>query len=166
MAVKIKRDPFLKIEKAYRKTTAVTFFVALAVILSALIIVPLFGSSEAYWVMILYSVLYYIFCLDLAACAVLGAISCVKTKNEILCIQSVMHIISLVLSLMNCKLFTVFFLYGIKQDRLADKITGTDYDAFVTEAFSQVQYLLLALVISCILCVFSCVKLWKERNND
>lgn len=165
MGIKIKREPFLKSEKIYRIFTALTFYITFGAIISAVIVVPVFASSEAYWVMVVYSGFYYLYCAFLAGCAISAAIACFKTKNEVLGVQSGLHIICLILSVLNCKLFTALFLYGIKKDGLAEKLIGSDTDAFVTEATSQWIYLILAVMISCILAVMSTVKLAKERKS-
>ena len=166
MGIKLKRPPFYPIEKAYRITTAATFYVIFAVILSAAVIVPLFGSADANWVMILYSVFFYLYCLGLTGCAVLGAFACYKTKNEALGLQCALHIIDFILAFLNYKLFTVFFLYGINKDSSAEKLVGIDADAFVADSTQKWIYLILSVLISCILAVLSTVKLSKEKKAE
>lgn len=165
MGIKIKRPPFLKIEKLYRIFTATTFYVIFAVILSAVIVVPLFGSADANWVMLLYSVFFFLYCLALCVCAVLGAISCYATKNEVLGVQSALHIIDFILAFLNYKLFTVFFLYGLSKDATAEKLLGGDADAFVTASTEKWFYLIVSVLISCVLAVLSTVKLSKEKQT-
>lgn len=166
MGIKIKREPFYKIEKAYRLLTAFTFYIIFAVILSAVVVVPVFASEETYWVMILYSGFYYLYCLALCGCGVLAGCACYKTKNEVLGVQCALHIISFILAFLNYKLFTALFLYGIKKDGLASKVVGSDTDAFVTSATEQWIYLIFAVLLNCILAVLSTVKLSKEKNNN
>jgi len=165
MGIRIKREPFLKIEKAYRILTAVTFYVTLAVILSAVVVVPIFGSSDANWVMVLYSGFYYLYCLGLCGCAVLGAIACYVTKSEVLGLQCALHIIDFILAFLNYKLFTALFLYGIKMDAAAEKLIGADTDAFVKASTEKWIYLVISVLISCILAVLSTVKLSKEKQT-
>ncbi len=166
MGIRIKRDPFLKIEKIYRTMTAVIFYVTLAVILSAVVIVPVFGSADANWVMVLYSGFFYLYCLALCGCAVLSAFACYATKSEVLGLQCVLHIIDFILAFLNYKLFTALFLYGIKKDSLAEKLIGADTDAFVTASTEKWIYLVISVLISCVLAVLSTVKLSKEKNYD
>lgn len=165
MGIKIKKEPFSKAEKTYRLITAVTFYEILGVLLSAAVTVPLFASETAYWMMILYPAMFFIFCLNLAGCAALAFVTAKKTSNEVFIVQGVLHTISFVLTVLNCKLFTAIFLYGIKQDAAAEKLTGTDTDAFVEAAFSNAGNLLVALIITAVLAVLSTVKLVKERHN-
>ena len=108
MGITIKREPFLKSEKVYRIFTAVSFYAALGVLLSAAVIVPIFASETAYWVMLLYSLLFFGYCLICAVCSVLGFIAAAKTKNEVLLVQGVLHLISAILVGLNWKLFAVF----------------------------------------------------------
>lgn len=166
MGIKIKREPFYLIEKIYRITAALTFYVALGVILSAVVIVPIFGSADTNWVMLLYSGFFFLFCLALCGCAVLSAMACYKTKDEYLGVQCVLHIIDFILTFLNYKLFWVFFLYGINKDSLADKFVGASSDAFVTESIDKWIYIFIALVISCVIAVLSTVKLAKERKYE
>lgn len=164
MGIKIKREPFYKIEKLYRIFTACTFFGVLAVILSSVAVVPIFGSSESLWVMVLYSGAFYLYCLCLCVCAVLAAFACYKTKNEILGVQCGLHLISFILSFLNQKLFTALFLFGIKRDASAEKLIGPDSDAFVADSTEKWIYLILSVLLSCIMAVLACVKLSKERS--
>ena len=166
MGIKIKREPFYKIEKIYRLTASLTFYVALAVILSAVVIVPLFGSSDANWIMLMYSGFYFLFCLALCGCAVLSAMACYKTKNENLGVQCLLHIIDFILTFLNYKLFWVFFLYGINKDGSADRFVGASSDAFVSDSIDKWIYLIIALIISCVIAVLSTVKLVKEKNYE
>lgn len=166
MGIKIKREPFYKIEKAYRLATAFTFYIIFAVIISAVAVVPIFASEDTYWVMVLYSGAYYLYCLALCGCAVLAGCACFKTKNEVLGVQCILHIISFILAFLNYKLFTALFLYGIKKDELAAKIVGSDTDAFVKNATEQWVYLILAILLNCIIAVLSTVKLSKEKNYN
>ena len=164
MGITIKREPFLKSEKVYRIFTAVSFYAALGVLLSAAVIVPIFASETAYWVMLLYSLLFFGYCLICAVCSVLGFIAAAKTKNEVLLVQGVLHLISAILVGLNWKLFAALFFFGIRKDSVAENITGTDTDAFVQNASEQWFYLVIALLLSCILAVLATVKLSKNRK--
>ena len=164
MGIKLKRDPFYKSEQLYRVFTAASFYVILAVLISAAIIVPLFGSSTAYWVMLLYSVFFFAFAAVCLVCAIMGFTAFAVSKNENLLVQGILHLIDCVLTLTNIKLFSVIFIYGIRKDNLAEKITGSDTDAFVSSAVRQWIYLIIAFLISCILAILSTVKLSKERK--
>lgn len=166
MGIRIKREPFHKLEKIYRLTMAITFYAVLAVILSSAIIVPLFGSADANWVMILYSGFFFLYCLALVGCSVLSGLACYKTQSEILGLQCVLNIISFILAFLNYKLFYVLFLFGINKNSLAEKVVGPDSDIFVTDATSKWIYLILSVLISCILAVLSTVKLSKEKSHN
>lgn len=162
MGIKIKKPPFLKIEKAYRLCTAISFYVIFAVILSATAVVPIFKSAS--WVLIFYSTSFYLYCLSLMACAVLGGISCFKTENEVLGVQAILHVVNLILIGVNYKLFTALFLFGIKLDETATKFIGTDTDTFVEECSKEWKNLIIGVLIACVLAVLSTLKLKKEKK--
>lgn len=166
MSIKIRRDPFHPTEKFYRATSVAAFALALATALSAAVIVPLFASENSFWVMILYGVLFFLYCLGLLTAAAAGFISAAKAKNELLYVHGAMQLAAFAMAAANSKLFAVILLYGLKFDRLAEKITGSDTDAFVEKSVKSWAYLIIALVVSGILCVLSLIKLVRERSSD
>lgn len=161
MGIKIKKPPFLKIEKAYRLCTALSFYVVFAVILSAVVVVPVFKSAS--WVLIFYSLSFFLYCLSILACVVLGAVSCFKTQDEILGLQTILHIVDLILVGLNYKLFTALALFGFKLDDLATKFVGADTDKFVEQCSQQWVNLIVGVLVACILAVLSTLKLKKQR---
>lgn len=163
MGIKIKKPPFLKIEKAYRLCTAISFYAVFAVILSAVVVVPIFKSAS--WVLIFYSLSFYLYCASILGCVCLGAISCFKTQNEILGLQTILHAVDLILVGLNYKLFTALFLFGLKLDETASKFVGSDTDAFVEKITAQWGNLIVGILIACVLAIMSTVKLKSERDN-
>lgn len=166
MGIKLKRPPFLKIEKAYRLATAVSFYVVFAIIISAVVVVPLFGSRDAKWVLLLYSFSFWGYLLALVGCAVLGSFATVKTQSEIIGLQTVLHIVDFLLVGSNYKLFTALTLYGLGLDAKAEKFIGGNTDEFVKECTSQWFCLIAGILIACVMAVLSTVKLTKEKNAD
>ena len=165
MGIKIKREPFLKIEKAYRITTVAVFFAVSAIILSAVVVVPIFGSSTAYGIMTFYSSAFFGYFLSLLVCAVLGGLAFSKTTKASLGIHCLLHALNALLVIVNYKLFIALFLYGIKNDSAAASFIGSDTDAFVGESAEKWIYLITALIIHFVLTVFSIVKLSKEKRS-
>lgn len=163
MGIKIKKPPFLKIEKAYRLCTAISFYAVFVVILSAVAVVPIFKSAN--WVLLFYSLSFYLYCASILACAVLGGIACFKTQNELLGLQAILHVVDFILVGLNYKLFTAFLLFGLNLSKTAEKFVGTDTDAFVNNSTAQWGNLIVGLLIACVMAVFATVKLKNEKSN-
>ncbi|NLZ45490.1 MAG: hypothetical protein GX896_02235 [Clostridiales bacterium] len=164
MAKKIIRPPFHKIEKIYRSLISILFYITILVLFSALIIVPIFATETSYLIMICYSIYFYIFVLGIAASCILSFLSARKAKDENLYVQSVVNLISTILLGANWKFFTVIFLFGIKSDKLAEKLIGSNTDAFVIKAQKQWISLIIAVIMIGVIAVISTFKLSRERE--
>lgn len=164
MSKQIKREKLVKSEKAYRISVIAVYIFAALTILSCVFTVPGMDVEKNTEPMLaVYAVLFCVYVLGLAACAVMAWVAFKNAKKEVLAIQSIMLAISTLFTLSNIKMFIVFFLYGIGKDAKVEEMFGSNMSA-LTEGFTLGwTMLIIAFSVNLLLAILSISKLISKK---
>ncbi len=165
MSKKIKYEKMTGSERAYRVMMIVTYIVAALTVVSCVFVVPGIDVSGSSPWLVVYSALYAVYFLMLAACAVLAYRFFVKTRKDYAAIQAGMLGISAVFTAANVKMFLIFFLYGIGKDSKVEELFGTDMDSLTQGLTSGWVMLIIAFSVTMLLGVLSIIRLAARKYS-
>lgn len=164
MSKTIKREKLSKSERVYRISVLVTYIIAALTVFSCAFTVPNIDvESSKEPVLSVYAVIFFIYVLLLAYCAVMAWIAFKGTKKEVLAIQGIMLGVSSLFAASNIKMFAIFFLYGIGKDAKVEELFGSNMSS-LTESFSVGwTMLIIAFSVNMLLAVLSISRLALKK---